>query len=779
MADINDTLVRDERQPVICTRAAWSDEWEVRTDLIVQSLELSLGSIGRATFIHYYGSLQQGTDNQYFNVDPASVDNLFVKVVATPTDPDEDGITWYGVFVVDELESHGADASPMAGNQRLVAYSLEYILTRIQLTYTVLDDGNAVKITAPFNGFRGDRSANRAQNGNKSPDSELFSRELSSAVEWTASDIVTYLKRYCGPQGPPSGRIDGATLVNGIDDLFDFTPEMVPTAGQTVYQVLDSLFHPQRGLAWRLVVSPYFDALWRIEAYSLADESLELPSGVRVTEAQVKKSFEAFNRRDLLDCTLQQDRARKYDRIVVEGGQFGSVFELSTYLETLEPDWTDEELEAYKAGASAEDGYAALDLAEKKTRNDDVRASEKCRHVFARYRVPKNWTATSWWSEVEYPVFPAPYTDGEYDSLGEFTGHSESENLWLDSMRFLPYLPLKTQTDYATAADEPASSHLADTLTDFRRPFVVVGRYANGTITNDAINLTSSLETAADDETVGIGISASVEVHEHQLGVTINANKLPHCLQNTHIFDGTDPAIAPSHYVAGPQNPIGEDEIYVTVYARSSNNVIVRYPEALPSGLPYASELVIRLGDKARVDYLLPGTIVDVQDRHKKFSPIGRILRDDRLLMMDIALRAWQYHKVTRNVVALKFASIYNGLQLGDMITHIQLGGPTYLQDGNGAYITTSAGSTPDTISNELIGNGNGEVFAFNDVLASTGEQTVTPGTALAGTKFIAVDGTNRLINTVVSRIIYDFMAMTTHVQTQFAELNFAGVIDA
>lgn len=780
MSEINDTLIRTDVQPVVCTKEKWTDEWTVREDLFVLNLELSLTSIGRASFVYHYGAIQHGTDNRYIDRVPLELDNHFVKVVVTPTDPAEDILNWYGIIIVDELDSHGAHPSPMNGNQSLTAYSLEYILTRIQLTHTILDDGTLIRQAVPFNAFKGDRTGNRSQIGNRHPDGAIFARDLSTAVAWSAKDIVEYVARYCGNEGPVSAHFEDVFLTNAMSDLFDFTPETIRTAGQTVYQLLDSLFSPQRGLAWRLVPSTIVDGSWRIEVFSIADESITLPSGVRVSPAAVQKTFEAFERRDLLDCTLQVDRSRRYDRIVVEGGPFGSVFTVSVPNNSLEPDWLTLDEAFYRVGAVGEDGYSTADLSEKKTRNDAMRTGEKLRHVFARWRVPKDWNFTVSYASTAYPVFPLPMTETddewEYNSMGDYDGHEYADTVWPDSLRFMSYLPLKTQTDYTTLSSQPESEHLEDTLPDFRRPFVVMRLYEGGFAGDDYVDLSNVLEIAAEDEKRKITLSASVEVHDHQLGITLHPSKPPHCLQREYKFDAVDSVTQHSHYLAGPENPLSTDYLYATVYARSTNNVIVRYPEFLTEGQQYYSELVIRLGDKARVDYILPGTIIDVTDFKLRQMERGRIIRDDRLLMQDIALRAWQYCKGSRNVLNLKLASIYNGLQLGDLITRIQLGGPTYLQDGNGAYIATAAGSTPDIINNELLAAGDGAVFTFNGVIAATGNQTTTPGTATPGQKFIAVDGTNRQVNTVVSRVILDFVAHTTQVQTQFAELNFAGV---
>lgn len=780
MADINDTLIRTDTQPVVCTKERWSDEWTVQNDIYVASLELSLTSVGRASFIYHYGAIQHGTDNRYIDRAPLALENHFVKVVVTPTDPTEELINWYGVIIVEELDSHGSHPSPMNGNQSLTAYSLEYLLTRIQLTHTILSDGTLIRKAVSFNAFKGDRSGNRSQIGNRNADGALFAKDLSTAVPWSAKDVVEYVTRYCSDEGPVSARIDGITLTNDMSDDFDFTPETIMTSGQSIYQLLDSVFTPQRGLAWRLVPSTVVDGSWKLQVFSIADESITLPSGVHVSQAAVQKTFEAFERRDLLDCTLQVDRSRKYDRIVVEGGPFGSVFTVSVPNDSLESDWDKLDETYYRIGAKAEDGYDTADLSDKKTRNDAVRTSEKYRHIFARFRVPKDWNFMVSYASSQYPIFPLPMveTDGEweYDSMGDYDGHDNADTVWPDSLRFMPYLPLKTQTDYTTLSSQPEPEHLPDTLPDFRRPFVVMRLYEDGFAGDDYMDLSNALEIVSDDEKRKVIVSASVEVHADQLGITLHPNKPPHCLQRDYVFDGTDLPTETSHYAAGPDNPLSTDYLYATVYARSTNNVIVRYPEFLTEGEQYYSELVIRLGDRARVDYILPGTIIDVTDFKLRQMERGRIIRDDRLLMQDIALRAWQYYKGSRNVLNLKLASVFNGLQLGDLITRIQLGGPTYVANGNGAFLATTSGTTPDVISNELLVTGSGEAFAFNGVVAATGNQTVTPGTAVAGQRFIAVDGTNREVNTVVSRIIWDFVSHTTQVQTQFAELNFAGV---
>ena len=66
--------------------------------------------------------------------------------------------TWYGILVTEELEVWGADIEEHTGNQRLSAFAPEYLLTRIQVVNTIVEDIGTIRAAHSFNAFRSDRS---------------------------------------------------------------------------------------------------------------------------------------------------------------------------------------------------------------------------------------------------------------------------------------------------------------------------------------------------------------------------------------------------------------------------------------------------------------------------------------------------------------------------------------------------------------------------------------------------------------------------------------------
>ncbi len=767
------TIQRGFTHPRVFTRAAWSEDWVERPDIFVRTVEFSLTSIGKAILFYPYGAVMHGTANEYDQRTPYNLHDHFCKIEIYPTDPTAKTILWYGVFVVDDLDSHGSHASKMSGNQTLTAYALEYLLTRIQVVTTMvapassLDNFTRVRTAATFNGFKSDRSGNRVQSNNKQESAELFANGFAAAEPWSSEDIARYLLRYVA-EGTGVNLIPGMTLTLSSAG-HNYEPDEIPATGQTIYSLLNAVFTPTRGLAWKLEPSATVDGTVFLKTLSISDVDVILPDDTRIAAASSQKTIEAYNDLELDVCQITSDKATKYDRVIVEGAPFGSVFTLQLN-EELEPDWDDLETTLYRVAAVGEDGFAAADKSEQKSRNDAVRSSEPLSHVFARYRINRSWLGQL---QGNSEAFPEPATDGEYDpNYGLYTDHSVRQKLWLDTMRFLPYLPLNTQTDYAK--NTPEARLKPDSLPDFRRPFLVAQLHEKGEAKEKYVDLSEALQVTADDEGMPVEVAATIEMQEHQLGVLIRPNKPPHCLQRQYLFDGTDAPTQSSHWIAGTNNPLDNKKMWCTVYCQSPNNVVVWAPDEAPPAGPFTSELVIRLGERARVDLLAKSTIVGVKDFKLQKNPKAVVLRDDRPKMRAIAQRAWAYYSRYRNMLSLRYKAIHNELELGDLITRIQLGSPQFVGTGNNAFLATTAGATPDTITNELLVTGDGAVLLFNGIPAATGNQTVTPGTALPGQRFITIDETNQEVNTIVSRIVYNCIAGTTEIQTQFSELAFA-----
>ena len=173
------------------------------------SREFALGSIGAAQFVYHYGSVMRDKEQKYTkrNRCRSMVSGLrfrsFRPIQARRCE------LGTASLVTEELEVWGADIEEHTGNQRLSAFAPEYLLTRIQVVNTIVEDIGTIRAAHSFNAFRSDRSGARTRTANKAANTAatrpaIFARKLDTATDWTAKDILTYLARYCTENFSPA-----------------------------------------------------------------------------------------------------------------------------------------------------------------------------------------------------------------------------------------------------------------------------------------------------------------------------------------------------------------------------------------------------------------------------------------------------------------------------------------------------------------------------------------------------------------------------------------------
>lgn len=770
-------LIRTHVSPRVEVRKRWSDPWQVRDDIYCLSCEFALGSIGSASFIRFYGDTMAQGETAFVETGPDDLAKYWIRVRIDPTDSSQTAKWWYGVIVADSLEIFGASDSPHNGNQRFQAFTPEYLLSRVQVFDTIATDQklfsdgikNRYRTAASFNNFKSDRSGERLKSGNKDSVRDYFAEDLHDAVDWTAKDILRYLINTVMKDASTN-----VTWTPNMDEAMNFTPLVVPVDGRTVYDILNSLFHYRRGLSWH--VEPLDSgAGFRVKVRSIADQSLQLTNGIAVVKASPIKSIDVGSRNDVAKCMLQTTATTKYDQVVVEGGPVGAVFTVSIEALTLIDDWNQEDERKYRRGSADDAGYKSLGYVEKMEKNDAVRKSAELSHVFTRYRIAPGFNNVIAFS-TDSVVFAKADENATADALtlGE-------DSLWDAAMRIQPYLPLKVNVNYAEIGDVEIDNNEPEVLPDFRKP--IVFGMPNGQ--SRVYELVKQGHSSLDNEAAAFYFTAHLEPHQHQLGFSIWPTLLPHCLQNTWKYDDSSVVVGVSHVQAGKTGPqvdqnsgfIHHDTLGATVYARSSNNVRVKYPESIPivnDDVP--SILVIRLGDVARLDILAKNTIVDIGKDGAVKTPNAKVLRDDRRKMLRIALHAYEWHKKSRATLSLSLKSIDLGCSIGDLIERLIIGRPTTIKTQRNTIVSTDNGSTATVTTRHMLVTQSGVPLATSTgELLATHVVDVVPGTSNPGPRIAKQSDVFRYVNTVVSRVLYDFESFTTQLDTQFGELNLAG----
>lgn len=775
---VNTNLLRTHKTPLVQTRKSWADPWVDRTDLYCTNCEFTLNSIGSASFIRYHGFTLASGDSSYSEKTPLDLLHHWVKVTIEPTDSSQSTLYWYGLFVGEDVELFGNADADQTGNQHLQALSPEYLLSRIQLCNSLATnrqlfaDGqiNSFDFAASFNTFKSDRSGNRLQAGNKDPVRTYFAQDLGEAVEWTAKDILKYLTAYAKTNlVSVLTPLRNVQLYADMDNDLDFTPIAVPAQGATIFEVLSTLFNPSRGLAWRCVARST-ESGFAIKVFSIADSDLTVDQDTRLVAAKVKKPFSLSGRNDVRRCALQTSTAAKYDQVIVEGGPLGAVFTASIENGALQDDWTTTEANKYRFGKKDDGDYGSLGYVSKFERNDAYRKTSELAHVYRRYRLLKQFDEIL--SDVnEEPLFPDFQGKAPYEK--ELLSFLSSQTIWPSQMRIQQYLPLIENVDYSKDAVADPNDSLR--MPEFRRPMV----FAKPKAKSDTLyELTRQSVSSMDNEAAPFKWSAHLEVHQHQLSLTINPTVMPHCLQGNELYDGKgQEALSETQARNSPRGNgdgfIDHNSLGVTVYVRSTNAVRVKWPPEDPVVTrDLASVLVIRLGDVARVDILARNTVVDVNEGGGAvISPNSKFLRDDRKRMLTLAVHAYEWYKKNRATLSLSINSIECGYDVGDLITRLVLGKVKTVRTSRNTQVVDGSSVASQSVFHTITASDGSPIISSDGMPIRTNVVDSTPASSTPGAPIAINSPTFKDVNTIVSRVLFDFANFSTQIDTHFSEL--------
>ncbi len=652
-------------------------------------------------------------------------------------------ILWYGIVVGESRNHHGGvRLSTPSGDQFLTAVDPTYLLTRMQITSAYLWDtsiGDYLRIGRPlsFNEFKSDRNGRRYLQGNREPGMTFFAKNLDTASFWSAAQIVDYLRlrHYRTLSDLANSFIGSDGPILSVDmRVADFSVGEIRTDGQTFYDVLQQLFNRRRALAWW--IEPRGDESgFNIVVDTMAHAGVFLPGDDEgfwpIEENDNKLVIDMHDAREGGGMVEVTDEGSRYQQVTVTGGRQGAVFSLSMSDDTLEPDWTGDDEDAYLLGAKGDAGYATKEPSEQMKLNDSVRSSLALRHVFTRFRMPLDWNGKSGNGTGGPKSLCFPELKGvSPESPPE--GVAVSSPIWMHGLKLLQYTPLIEGKDYTST--QPQDNNLTGSLTPFREPIVALKR-PNWENTDQWFLADSARSAIGEDDLLfvhGNDISATLKVHDHQAGVTVTPRGLPHVMQDDYdFFFDLDPLVGVSNVGQGSTR---YQDMIVTVYGQCDELISYTKPATVtPSSVHNATHrLFIRLGDRARFDMLVPNTVVDVSRGNLiRSNPNQIMIRDDRLLLRYVANEAWHWYQSPRRAIRLLINDLRPDIHVGYIVSRIQVASPTVLGFGNG----------------NALGLGGGGVLSLS--------------------------GGDRTVNSVVTSVTHQIEQGRTEVVTQFAELDF------
>ena len=700
---------------------------------------------------------------------------------------------WYGIIVEDSMEYFGNEAGGDAGDMTFRAYSLETLFKKktIEAMYVWDTGGTSRKVTGrsvAFNAGRaGDsRSTTDLQFANRTAFTDGptnaqgrtvfdFANSLSSlptprAEQWTALQMLDYICAHFSPFSTSLPIVEVRADPPLLSFLDTVKPTNVQIDGRTVLDVINQIVDRRRGITWYFDPSIANDEI-TLRVVSYADQDLTLPSGAILPGNPNQYRLDWSENTDAETQMIESNNITRYSQVVVTGAPQGAVFTVGAQDGNLIPDWEGQDEIDYNAGFSNDPSYAAIaDASDKESANDSVRSSERLNHVFTRFAFPFDWDGFAHWGDrigqvndvLNSPAFPdtgnSPTGIPTADTIGGGVGATDQHEYWQPGMRVQNYLPLKVGFDYSSTAATVPNQNLAESYPEFRKPFLALNLNAAPT-TAPAFYVHGDRATQvlkANEKENEVNFSASIGPASEQLGIQCKTSELPHSMGvGTETYFLREPIPYPPQFTNHPPSQLKQvlipyTEMMATVYVQCDTPVMMKHPDIPTAGYADTTPiLTIRLGDRAYLDWLLPGTVVDVDLNGKLIRSKSnqasleppqltyRALRDDRVAMRDLAQLAFAWYGAQRVVIEVAHNQVVGDYQVGRLVDEI----------------TTVA------VGQMLAGQ--------------NGEEVVGQGT---GTNVQGQGGQSFTVNTLVTRVTHDFRSMTTRMNTEFAELDFAGL---
>lgn len=624
----------------VYTKNKLSDaDWTEQPHLVCDNLILGAAPTMTQAALHYqFGTMAREDEPTASYQPPLELLNKFVRITCPAI-----SVAWVGVVLQQggtygPLEDVGGTRQAY-GTQQFSAVGLEWYLARKTINYSILADGTRIERAIGYNaGLGTGRGLDYENRGNRSTGNiHRFAIDKDTATLWRGDYIAGALLSNYQPQD--AGGNDEPcefTLTNG-NYLEAFTPT-IEVEGHSVWQALNDLISPSRGLQWRV---EYDDALnvANIIVDSMNLTTITIPGGggdlpaassqVALTDANPTEWRVTINKRG----------DRRYDNVVCRGARRRAVFTVSIESENMEPSWRSADETAYKA-ALGTDAEA----------NDAYREGNRFERVYQCFQIPPDWNGASN-DGGSVPTVSTPACPTVPQGSTSITGVQATA---MPGLRLLRTLPIRVGYDYDDAT-APTARDPDNIYSEWQRPFAVVDDDGEGTwrFTHTTTeNRNSGFHINVLDGTPGI------QFHPPQ--------GMPHSLAKNHFDPETDGA-------SGTDPIVDYSTIRCTVCGEWDAYCEAKYPLADGDGDPLQT-LYISIGERARFDWLADGTIYDVNGGTLETVSNGGPLRDDRELCEQMARIAWEWYGVERADVTIQSALTEAPVSVGDLITVIGSG---------------------------------------------------------------------------------------------------------
>lgn len=774
--------VRTKARPRVYTTPSIATTWTYQPYLIPTFCNWQLGAIGSAEFRYEYGRIKQPDAAGFADIEPLDIKDHWVMIQWGPESSGTllarldgttvsrlDGVligsgsatqTWVGIISgIQDGQISGAKA---AGSQIVFANSPEFLLQRLVVTNSkVAKEGvkQTVGVGLSFNSAASDIRGSTYAVPNRDKTQNLFAQYADDrgARGWFADEILQYLldevvkeSFQFGSFGVPSWSADTLGL--------DYAPIDIQTHGRNVWDVINDVIDRRRGLVWWLepVVSPTVPPVptgFRLRIATVLGDPQVIGTGEQIPANPKQITIDLRQSPHLYDFSLTEDSLNTYNQVIVEGAPQTVTFSIK--LDKCLPDWTSEELDKYRTGAADITDYYNKALSDKRTRNDQIRQSDALRHVFTRFSLTPASLQGEGMGETKvleddgqnpgkdiYPQFFGVFPDTSQPWMTlegwakQPSPHDQSQiNQWQPILRLENQTRLLPRVDYTQPDPAP---DLENSAPEFMRPQAFWYDFLmNRWYRMDRLAAFGALDELKGDG--GLSFSTGLRMHEHQCGFDlVPSDGFSHRYQVEYEFNGQD-GNEVSHLTKGTVEP---KDVMLTLCASAGIPLRIVYPEEIgPFTFDQRNQLILRLGDRARLDWVLGGTAFDVADDQSELKLAKHnILRDDRKSMYYVARTAWNWYSTRRRALQYTQKQIidYSAYPIGTLVRNVVLRGD-------------------EAIGFQLARLDGVHIQRLDDILIGWGEREP--------------------INTVISSVHIDWLSGSTKIATQFAELDFQGLV--
>lgn len=689
--DFSKNALRFVGRQYVYFRRTWLESWTLYQDIHCTAASWATSpTLPAATLVREHGFVKTFGSNVYANLDKVDPIGYFVKIVMETDLSAGEHNTWYGIVTDVEDEHQGIvdyqGAKLATGVQTMYCLGLEKILDTEVIAESWADTGNATPdvFQLPITFNRGGRPNRNDRLFPGSPSYVFEGQSLNpggtlrpTAQWWTTTQIVKYLLHWVTPKASfrtRTARIPFELSPVDLKFLPAFDRPEIEQEGKTVLAILNQLIDRRKLRSFhfevdeavtpnriRMRVDPWNDELITLET----DDADSLWPNTNLIKLLYDYSQETT-------AIIRKSRIQKYDRIIVRGARRTSTATWVVDTGYLTPIWTSAEETRYEAAASGITGYATWDLMQQQQRNAEVRNASELSAVFSWFKLPDTWNGLTVevGATTTHPVFL------------QADGHTV-EKQYIHDVVFESFVPLYEHVDYSGSAiaDESVDDPPANV---YRQPFAVFKIPTDARwIMGDAISMLADNISDPVGDGTNFRWSATVAPQQDTRTLEVRVSGEPQ-----HVIAFTD----------WHTEKLDEDrelgdwdyrskKMAITATLRDNRYAEGKYPDdgtGDTSLIDAKYGYVIYAGEAFRQDYVVPGTVVDVDSDGTLLTSTGGYVTDDTDLLNEIARVTYEWWSVDRMILTLATKHLTSKIQPG---YYIQTIGQTWRAEGDGEEV--------------------------------------------------------------------------------------------